>query len=225
MNIALIVAGGSGQRMKTAERKQYLKIDGKPIIAHTLLVFEKCPQIDSILLVLPREDIDMVRRDILPPLHMEKLVRLIPGGRQRQDSVYNGLQHLDSTCRIVVIHDGVRPFVTPDQINNSIFEAGKSGACIVGIPAFDTLKRVTDTGIIEATLERQYVWLAQTPQAFRYNLIKDAHERARAANITKTDDAALVEHMGLSVKIIPGSRRNIKITTPEDLEFSKAMLI
>lgn len=224
MNIALIVAGGSGQRMNTAQRKQYLTIGEKPVIAHTLLVFEKCRKIDGIVLVLPKEDIAMVSRDILPVLPMDKKVRLVAGGRQRQESVFNGLKQLDADCRIVVIHDGVRPFVTSEQITASIFEAGRTGACIVGIPAFDTLKKVTRSGNIEGTLDRQTIWLAQTPQTFKYDLIKEAHHRARKENVIETDDAALVERMGVRVKIIPGSRRNIKITTPEDLELSKAMI-
>lgn len=224
MNIALIVAGGSGQRMKTAQRKQYLDIGGKSVIAHTILAFEECRKIDGIVLVLPPEDISMVSQLVLPELKLDKPVQLVPGGQLRQDSVYNGLQHIAPPCEMVVIHDGVRPFVSPDQITTCIAGARESGACILGIPAFDTLKRVTVDGNIEATLNRRSIWLAQTPQVFRIDLIKEAHQRARKDNILGTDDAALVERMGIKVKILPGTRRNIKITTQEDLEFSKAII-
>lgn len=224
MNIALIVAGGSGLRMKQNARKQYLDLAGRPVIAHTLLAFEQCPHIDRIILVLPSEDIPTLSRDILPPMYLKKEIRLVPGGDERQDSVFNGLKCLEAECRIVAIHDGVRPFVTAQQISACILAAQENGASILGIPAFDTLKRVAEDGTIAETLDRRQIWLAQTPQAFRADLIKKAHQRARADNVRGTDDAALVERLGIKVKLIPGSRNNIKITTPEDLEFCRAML-
>jgi 2-C-methyl-D-erythritol 4-phosphate cytidylyltransferase len=224
MNIALLVAGGYGLRMKKSQRKQYLSLAGKPIVAHTLSAFEKCRHINAIILVLPSEDINMVTRDILPLVELTKPIRLVPGGVQRQDSVFNGLKHIDPQCQIVVIHDGVRPFVSPTQISDCILSAKEYDACILGIPAYDTLKKVTRNGEIEVTLDRKPIWLAQTPQAFRADLIKKAHLDARKNNILETDDAALVERLGIPIKIITGSRKNIKITTFEDLELCEALI-
>ena len=224
MNIALIVAGGYGLRMKKSQPKQYLNLADKPIIAHTLLAFEGCRHINGIILVLPLQDINMVTQNILPLIKLTKPIRLVPGGEQRQDSVFNGLQHIDSQCQIVVIHDGVRPFVSPTQISDCILMAKENDACILGIPAYDTLKRVTRNGKIEVTLDRKPIWLAQTPQAFKIDLIKKAHLDARKDNILETDDAALVERLGIPVKIIAGSRKNIKITTFEDLELCETLI-
>ena len=224
MNMALIVAGGIGLRMNQRKRKQYLTLAGQPIIAHTLAAFEKCNHIDGIILVVPADDILSVRQNILPILKLEKPIQLVAGGKHRQDSVYNGLKKLGPDCRIVVIHDGVRPFVSPDQISACIFEAEKHGACLLGIPAFDTLKKVQSNRLVEKTLDRERIWLAQTPQAFKTELIKKAHLRAQKDNILGTDDAYLVERLGIDVKFIQGSRRNIKITTIEDLELSEALV-
>lgn len=201
-----------------------MDLGGRPVIAHSLLAFDQCPQIDGIILALPSEDIPMVTADILPPLDLKKTIRLVSGGAERQDSVFNGLRSLQPDCQIVAIHDGVRPFITPDRISACIDAARRSGAAILGIPAFDTLKRVAGDGAITETIDRQHIWLAQTPQAFRTDLIIEAHRRARADNVIGTDDAALVERLGVKVNIIAGSRKNIKITTPEDLELCRAML-
>jgi 2-C-methyl-D-erythritol 4-phosphate cytidylyltransferase len=224
MNTALIVAGGSGRRMNQPKRKQYLMLAGKPIIAHTVSAFEKCHHIDAILLVIPADDIPMVRQNVLPILGLSKPIQLVAGGKHRQDSVYNGLKAIDPACRIVVIHDGVRPFVSPAQISACILETEKHGACIMGIPAFDTLKKVQGNRFVEKTLDRERIWLTQTPQAFRTELIKKAHLRAQKDNILGTDDAFLVERLGIDVKFIIGSRRNIKITTIEDLELCYALI-
>ena len=224
MNTALIVAGGIGLRMNKRERKQYLSLAGKPIIAHTVSAFEKCNHIDGIILVIPADDIPAVRQDILPILGLSKPIQIVAGGKHRQDSVYNGLKRLDPDCCIVVIHDGVRPFVSPAQISACIIAAQKHAACILGIPAFDTLKKVQSNGFVEKTLDRERIWLAQTPQAFRTELIKKAHLRAQKDNILGTDDAYLVERLGINVKFIQGSRKNIKITTIEDLELSYVLI-
>jgi 2-C-methyl-D-erythritol 4-phosphate cytidylyltransferase len=224
MNMALIVAGGIGRRMNQRKRKQYLMLAGKPIIAHTVSVFEKCHHIDGILLVIPADDILSVRQNILPILKLEKPIQLVAGGKHRQDSVYNGLKRLDPDCRIVVIHDGVRPFVSPDQVSACILEAEKHDASLLGIPVFDTLKKVQSNRLVEKTLDRERIWLAQTPQAFRTELIKRAHLCAQKDNILGTDDAYLVERLGINVKFIQGSRRNIKITTIEDLELCEALI-
>ncbi|QTA85074.1 2-C-methyl-D-erythritol 4-phosphate cytidylyltransferase [Desulfonema magnum] len=220
MTSAIIVAGGKGLRMKEMVRKQYLLLAGRPILSHTLAVFDQCDAIDKIFLVAPAEDFDFCRKNLLGSFHFEKKITLVPGGAERQYSVYNGLMAVSDKKSIVVIHDGVRPFVRHDQITACIESAKEHGACILGMPAFDTLKQVNSSGEIEKTLEREVIWLAQTPQAFQYDIIVSAHEAAAREGYIGTDDASLAERMGQKVKIITGSRNNIKITTQEDLRLA-----
>jgi 2-C-methyl-D-erythritol 4-phosphate cytidylyltransferase len=168
--------------------------------------------------VVPGDDLDFCRESILEPEGFSREIVLIPGGERRQDSVFNGLNAVDADCRIVVIHDGVRPFVQTEQLIECIDGARQTGACIMGLPACETLKEVDASDHIIQTLKRDGVWLAQTPQAFRHDLIRKAHDRARLEGYTATDDASLVERIGAAVKMITGSRNNIKITVKEDLE-------
>ena len=222
---AIIVAAGRGTRMNDTVPKQYLSLSGRPIIAHTLLAFDRCSEIDSIFLTVPEKDIDFCQKKILSPLHLVKKIKLVPGGAERQDSVYNGLMAIDrSMFNIVVIHDGVRPFVRPEHLTECIKCAEKSDACIFGIPVSDTLKRVNESGYIDQTLDRESAWRAQTPQAFRLELIIEAHKRARKDGFKGTDDALLVERMGKRIKMMKGSRLNVKITTEEDLIFARAIV-
>ncbi len=221
---SIIVAAGQGTRMKDTVRKQYLSIAGRSIIEHTLLIFSECASIDLIYLVVPEDDIEFCRNNILGVLDIRKKVILLPGGSERRESVYNGILALDSDTDIVVVHDGVRPFVTQKQLSACIDGARKSGACILGIQAYDTIKRVSDSGYIDTTLDRNGIWLAQTPQAFQYNLLRKAHERARKKGYTGTDDASLVERLGAKVKIIKGSHYNIKITSREDFKLAREIL-
>ena len=224
MVAAVIVAAGKGVRMQGPLRKQYLSLAGLPILARTLLVFDGCDLVDDIFLVIPKDDFDFCRKKIISRLKRGRDIRLVAGGVRRQDSVYNGLQQLDPNCSLVVIHDGVRPFVQNDQIVASIKEARKIGACILGVPAYDTLKQVDTRDFITLTLQRDAIWLAQTPQTFRCDLIKKAHERAREEGYIGTDDASLVERLKEPVKIICGSRSNIKITHKEDLAIARRLL-
>jgi len=224
MVAAIIVAAGKGIRMQDSLRKQYLPLAGRPIIAHTLIVFGGCDLIDHIYLVVPQDDFDFCRENVLAKNDLIRNVKLVAGGDRRQESVYRGLQQIDAGCSIVIIHDGVRPFVQKDQITACVNGAGRFGACILGVPAYDTLKQVNKSGNIVTTTARDAIWLAQTPQAFRYELIKKAHDRARLDGFQGTDDASLVERMGGAVKIICGSRRNIKITNKEDLKIARALL-
>ncbi len=225
----IIVAGGKGIRMNNEIRKQYLPLAGRPILAHTLLSFDKCSEIDKVFLVAPEEDFDFCQDHILSELNLQKEVNLVQGGIERQDSVYNGILAIDASGKnssenIVVIHDGVRPFIPAKKIIECIDDARASGACILGIPAFDTLKTITASGYIEKTIQRDTVWLAQTPQAFQYSIIKKAHLAAKKEGISGTDDASLVENIGMAVKIVMGSRNNIKITSREDLLLADAMI-
>jgi 2-C-methyl-D-erythritol 4-phosphate cytidylyltransferase len=221
---AIIVAAGKGLRMNDSKKKQYLCIAGVPVIVHTLRVFNSCDAIDKIFLVVPEDDLDFCRDKIISVAGCMKETILVAGGPRRQDSVYNGLQAVDADDSIVVIHDGARPLVTPDQLKACISAARKHGACILGLPAFDTLKRVNTADTIVETLDRDTIWLAQTPQAFRYDLIINAHKHAYQHGLKATDDASLIEQLGLEVKIIEGSRRNIKITNPDDLKLARILL-
>lgn len=220
---AIIVAAGKGIRLKGALRKQYVAIDGVPILRHTLNKFDSCEQVDQIIVVVPKDDLDFCRNEILMSAKFQKDVMLIAGGVERQDSVYNGLKAVDSDGGIVLIHDGVRPFVRQEHLVACINGAAELGACILGIPAFDTVKKVNATNEITQTLKRDKLWLAQTPQAFQLKLIIKAHEAAKQEGFIATDDASLVERLGEIVKIIPGNRGNIKITNQEDLKLAQAL--
>ena len=224
MDSAIIVAAGKGIRMNDTTRKQYLDLAGRPILAYSVMAFDACDLIDKIFLVIPKEDFEYCRKNILSLLELKNGLELVPGGEQRQDSVYNGLQAIDKKTDTVVVHDAVRPFIQPEELKSCILGAKEFGACILGIPASDTIKRVGKSGFIEKTLIRDNIWLAQTPQAFKYELIIRAHETARRDGYIGSDDSLLVERLGIDVKIVNGSKNNIKITVREDLVVARAML-
>jgi len=220
---AIIVAAGQGIRMKGTMRKQYLDLSGRPVLAYSIMTFDSCSLVDEIFLVIPKEDVEYCQKKILSLLDLNNQVKLVCGGAKRQDSVYNGLQAINKNTDTVVIHDGVRPFIQLEALKECILSSKKFGACILGTPASDTLKRVDKSDIIETTLSRENIWLAQTPQVFRFDLILKAHETARRDGYVGTDDASLVERLEEDVKIINGGRFNIKITKKEDLAIAKAM--
>lgn len=221
--VAVIVAAGEGVRMGQGPRKQYRTLGNLPVLAHTLFAFDKTPAIDHSVVVLPKSDHAFCREKIIAPFHFKKKINLASGGAARQESVYNGLKAIEGDCAVAVIHDGVRPFVTPRLIAASVAGARTSGACIAAIPVKDTLKIVKNNAI-QKTLSRDQVWLAQTPQTFRYDLIMKAHEAARKEQFKGTDDGVLVERLGGEVHVIEGDPWNIKITTPEDLKIAEALL-
>jgi len=221
---AVIVAGGRGVRMHSDTRKQYLQVAGRPVLVHTLLKFDVCPLIDHICLVVPDDDLDFCRHRLLAGGPIKKTVQFVAGGRHRQQSVYNGLKSLGCKKGLVAIHDGVRPLVDPLLITACIKAAENSGACAPGIPAYDTIKRVSGEGTIAGTVEREGLWLIQTPQVFRYAIITEAHDRALRDGYVGTDDATLVERLGFPVTLISGSKSNIKVTTAEDLAMAAALL-
>lgn len=223
---AIVAAAGRGRRMGGDVPKQHLLLAGRPVLHHSLAVMERCPSVDEILWVGPEVPDPQEARLGQLLESFRKPLRRIAGGASRQASVFRGLKALapDPAGHWVVVHDGVRPLVTVDQVERCIRGAVERGACVVGTPAFDTLKRVTSEGVIEATLPRTGVWTAQTPQAFRYDWIRRAHEAADADGRRGTDDASLLEAMGLPVVMIPGSRSNLKITAPEDLDLAEAVL-
>lgn len=222
---AIIVAAGKGSRMKGKIRKQYLDLSGRPVLAYSIMAFDLCSLVEEILIVIPKEDVEYCQNKILSLLDFKKPIKLVLGGAQRQDSVYNGLQAINKkNTKTVVIHDGVRPFINPEDLKECILVSKTYGACILATAAIDTLKRVGKSDIIIKTLPRENIWLAQTPQSFQYDLILKAHESARQYGYVGTDDASLVERLGENVKIIKGSRFNIKITKKEDLDVAEAML-
>lgn len=220
----LIPAAGMGRRMGASINKQYLQLAGRPILAHTLALFEHSPEIDRIVVISPPEEIDYCRREVVTAFGFRKIEAVIAGGVERQDSVRNGLRHLgDQAQDLVLIHDGVRPFFPAGLVAEVIRVAAEVGGCVVGVPVKDTVKEVAD-GRILATPERARLWLAQTPQAFPCTVVRAAHEKALADGFRGTDDASLVERLGAPVAMLAGSYRNIKITTPEDLVLAQAFL-
>jgi len=221
---AIVVAAGKGKRMGGNSPKQYRPLGNRPILCHTLAAIHSCGMIDRIILVVPEQDYPFCREHILAPIDMGKKVQLAPGGETRQESVYNGLQSIKENNGIVVIHDGVRPFVRSEEIEECIQSAAEFGACILGTPVHNTLKQVDASGHIKKTIPRNSVWQAQTPQCFQLSLIKKAHVAAKRDTYTGSDDASLVERLGKQVNIIGGSRYNIKITTGEDLLLARAVI-
>lgn len=221
---AVIVAGGSGSRMQSSVKKQYLALDGRPILSHTLMAFDANSVIDQILLVVPADDVDYCRTDIVASLRPTHDIHVVAGGPARQVSVLNGLAAMGPSDGIVMIHDGVRPFVRSSLIDACLGGAKASGACIPAIPATDTLKQVDENGMVLKTLDRRQIRLAQTPQTFAIGLIRRAHQLASQHGFAATDDASVAEFAGETVTVVPGDRDNIKITTPEDLAIARSIL-
>lgn len=209
-----------------AERaKQYLEIADRPILALTLEKFQASPLIDSITLVVPLADLDFCRQEIVERYGLDKVQRIVLGGERRQDSVRSGLDASKWDYDTVVIHDGVRPFIETELIEKIIKAAKDHRAVITALPAKDTVKKVDQAGFVTETCERKDIWLVQTPQVFRFNDIMAAHERAISEGWDDvTDDASLIERLGIPVKVIQGSEYNIKITTPHDMELGSIFI-
>ncbi|HEY0828592.1 MAG TPA: 2-C-methyl-D-erythritol 4-phosphate cytidylyltransferase [Bacilli bacterium] len=214
----IIVAAGKGSRMRTKESKQYLYLRGKPIIVHTLERFQQIEEVDSIVLVVGFDD-RMRCQKYVEEYGLSKVNSIIAGGGERQESVYKGILALDTEW--VMVHDGVRPFVSMDKVVEVWKEAKKTGAAVLAVPMKDTIKSVDRTGRIEATLDRRSLWAVQTPQAFRLADLKKAHQQAIEEQFLGTDDASLVERLGVFVHVVEGDYSNIKITTLEDLQWAE----
>jgi len=223
---AIIVAAGSGSRMKANINKQYLLLSGsgKQILAHTLEVFESSELISEIIVVINKEEHKQFESCILNPYNFSKIKSVVDGGVDRQESVFNGLASVSGDIEIIAVHDGARPFVTLDIINNSIAAAVIGGAACVGVPVKDTIKQVNQSRIVEKTLDRKLLWSVQTPQVFKKEILINAHKKAISDVFRGTDDCVLVERLGQAVQMIMGSYSNIKITTPEDLAFAEAFV-
>jgi len=221
---AVIVSAGKGVRFMEGQKKQFYFLGGKPILAHTLDKFETCPLIRSILLVVSQEDMDTCLKEVIEAYKFQKVSQIVPGGKQRQESVKKGIDALPKDTDIVTIHDGVRPFVTRAMIEDSIHSAVRYGAVVLAMPVKDTIKMSNPDGTVLKTLDRESLWQIQTPQTFQANVIKEAYHRATEDGFAGTDDASLVERTGAKVHILPGSYTNIKITTPEDLLLANLFL-
>lgn len=219
----IIVAAGKGRRMGTEISKQFLPLAGKEILAHTVERFEEAPAVDAIVLVAGANALTDVE-NLTQCYGWKKVRAVVEGGKERQDSVRNGLSALPADTEIVLIHDGVRPFVTREMIENSIRKAWETGACVVGVPAKDTITVCDEGGFAVKTLDRSTLWQIQTPQTFRRELILQAYDYAQKENFMGTDDASLVMGMGAPVQVIMGDYGNIKITTQEDLLIAEAFL-
>lgn len=222
LNIAIIPAAGIGSRMHTDRAKQMLELDGVPVLVHTLRRFEACQDLDQVILVaqpnLTSEVLALISR-----YNLKKIARVVGGGAERQDSVFRGLQVIKpETAGVIVVHDAVRPFVRPEEISQVIERAESKGAALMAVVATDTIKQVK-SGRVQRTLDRRRIYHAQTPQAFRFAIIKEAYERAVADGFTATDDSQLVERVGHRVSVVEGSPINIKITRPFDLRLAEAI--
>ena len=220
---AVIVAAGKGKRMGTEISKQFLPLRGKEILAHTVEKFEHAENIRDIVLVTGQDSLQDVQ-DMAQEYGWQKIISVVAGGKERQDSVWNGLLAISEDTEIVLIHDGVRPFVTEDILNLSIETAVEMGGCVAGVPAKDTIKVCNSENISVDTPDRSTLWQIQTPQTFQKERIVKAYKQAKDAGFIGTDDASLAEYSGYPVKVIMGSYSNIKITTQEDLLIGEAFL-
>jgi len=222
--VALIPAAGRGRRMGSEKPKAILPLGGVPLLTHTLQEFEACSQVDEILALVPAGEVPLFADEILRRAGLKKVSRILAGGPERQDSVYLGLKAVGGKADFVIIHDGARPFVSPELIERALSETRRYKAVVVGVPAGDTIKEVSAQREVLRTLERSRLWAIQTPQSFEYGLIAEAHEKAREEGFYGTDDASLVERLRIPVRVIEGSRFNLKISTPEDLILGEAIL-
>lgn len=221
----IIPAAGSGIRMGLSSPKQFYELEGIPILVHTLRVFQQVESVGRIIVVVPAESCGVVQ-NLVDQYQLDKVTRVVEGGKERQDSVSAGLENLGDEIELVLVHDGVRPFVSAAVIEECLKEAEKSGAAMAAIPVKDTLKAVSSRNVIEKTINRDGVWQAQTPQAAKTALLKEAYRLAAAKkDFIATDEAGLLEFLGHPVKVVAGSEKNIKITRPEDLVIAKAILM
>lgn len=223
MNGVIIVAAGTGSRMKASINKQFIKLNDKEIITYTIDKFYNNKNINDIVIVVKEDEAEFFKKEILDKYNFNN-IKIAYGGKERQDSVYNGIKVLDKNCKYVLVHDGARPFVNEDIINRSLEEVQKYKSVVVGVPVKDTIKVVNNNNDIVDTPNRSTLWSVQTPQTFDYNVIKRAYEDAFDNNFYGTDDAMLVERLGYTVKMIYGSYNNIKVTTPEDIDMGIQIL-
>lgn len=222
---AIIVAGGSGKRMGMSIKKQYILLNEKEVLAHTIEKFNNCTFIDEIIVVVSEDEIQSTQENIIKKYGYTKVKQVVAGGKERQDSVYNGLMSTDSHSKYVMIHDGARPFIKEETINKALNAVKQNKACVVAVPVKDTIKVVDNSSkVIEHTPRRETLWSVQTPQCFEKEMLLAAYKFAHETGLAVTDDSMLVEAYGQKVYIVEGDYTNIKITTKDDLILGKAIL-
>lgn len=217
--VAVVPAGGSGARMGSRKPKQYLVLGGVPLLVHTLRALGRVPGLAGVVVAVPADRVEATRR-LLQRFRVPRLLDVVAGGAERQESVWRGLQAVPADIGWVVVHDAVRPFIDAALVERVLAAARRHGAATCGVPVRETVKRVRET-VVEATLDREGLWLVQTPQAFSRALLREAHEKARPDGYRGSDDAVLVERLGARVVMVPGLPQNLKITTPEDLKAAR----
>ncbi len=220
---AIIVAAGIGARIKSDTPKQYFLLSGRPILYYTMINFIEAKLVSEIVLVISKEFMDSELLRVCIPPGTSKPIKTVKGGKKRQDSVYNGLKSIDKYCDTVVVHDGVRPFIAPGKIDETIEMCNEYDGVVIATPAVDTMKEVNNSLIIK-TLNRANIWQVQTPQTFRREVLEHAFEKAYKNNFIGTDEASLVEHLGARIVVLKGDRRNIKVTCREDLKIASYLL-
>lgn len=220
--VAIIAAAGSGKRIGGDSPKQYLKITNKPILIYTLEKFDRCNDIDHIILVVQKDKVHFAE-DLLKQWQVRKNVTVITGGAERQDSIHQALHVVPDEVEFIVIHDAVRPFVSVQKLNEVIQAGREFGAAVLAVPEKNTVKAVKN-GWVEQTLSREKLWEVQTPQVFRADWLKTSYVNAEKKKLQATDDAALVERMGYRVRLVEGEETNIKITSPVDLKIAETLI-
>ena len=219
---AVIPAAGAGVRMGKDRAKQFLDFDGRPLLAVTLEAFQHISLIGGIILVVPPGGVEDCQKAIVEPYGLTKVKKVVEGGRRRQDSVRLGIEATGGDSELILIHDGVRPLIRPWLIERVVVEGTRERAVITALAAKETVKEVTEERFVKRTYDRRRVWMVQTPQVFRYEDIHAAHQRAfREGWAEVTDDALLMEKVGIPVKVIEGSEDNIKVTTPHDMALAR----
>jgi len=229
--LAIIPSAGMGNRMgqragKKKIKKNYMELSGRPVLARTLEVFEKTPQVDEIIVVTADEDLEYCRKEIVEKYGFTKVAAILGGGKERQDSVANALEYAakNLSCDIILVHDGARPLITRKIIEATVASVKEYGSGVVAMPVKDTIKEVTGDGIIRATPPREQLRAVQTPQGFLSDILIEASRAARKDNVICTDESSLVERLGIEVRVVQGSYENIKITTAEDIPLAEAIL-
>lgn len=226
-NTAIVLAGGSGSRMNTTVKKQYLLLEGIPVLCYSLYIFQNNPQIDEIIIVCGKGEIEQCRQEIVDKYNFTKVQHIVEGGKERYHSVYEGLKAAEN-CQYVLIHDGARPFLDQKTLMRILEDLPQQKASVAAVPVKDTIKKGNTDGYVSETLPRECLWTVQTPQAFSYELIRAAYDKLikeSPADIKITDDAMVAEYFShVQVKLVEGSYENIKITTPEDLLLARVIL-
>lgn len=220
----IIVAGGTGKRFGNITKKQFADLCGKPVLYYSIDAFEKCKLVSEIVLVLPAEYMDSYDKSISRIKSFKKVKKIIQGGKQRQDSVYNGLKNVSNNADIVLVHDAARPLVSINIISKVIEQSNLSDCAICAVAINDTIKQSNGDHLVKQTIPRDDLWLAQTPQGFKYDLIMSAFKNAYDNNIYGTDESSFIELLGVKPAIVEGAKNNLKITNPEDLKLAEFYL-